>query len=148
MPRKNPRDPNTFDLFEAPRPEERRTDSMSFGGEVSGLVGEVLDGTPDSRHQIAAEMTRLSGRTVSKHMLDAYASEARDTFNIPFYLVPALEAATDSTKLSAWLAEKRGGRLYVGREVISAEIGKAEEIRDQANREIKRLKKMLGEEED
>lgn len=136
--------PCLFDVPEAAPPDPG---SQSHRQAVSHLVSDVLKGTHKDRYTIAADMSRLSGREVSKYMLDAYCSEAREEFNLPFYLVPALEVACDSHALTAWLARVRGGRLHVGREALDAEIGRLERLRDEAAHKIKELKKKMGEPE-
>ena len=80
----------------------------------------MLKGAEGDRYEIASAMSRLTGKDVSKLMLDGWSSEARDNFNMPFYLVPAFECATSSYDLTAWLAAKRGARVYVGRDALVA----------------------------
>lgn len=89
--------------------------------------------------------SRLTGSEVSKYMLDAYASAARDTFNLPFWLVPVLETVCGTHDLTNWLVGVRGGKLLVGREALTADLGRLERARDEAGRLIKELKKRMGE---
>jgi hypothetical protein len=116
---------------------------MDYRAQVSALVGQVLKGADGDRHDIAARTSRLTGTNVSKTMLDAYASDARETFNLPFYLVPALETACESLDLSNFLAGTRGGRLLVGRDALAGELAKLERQRAQASRRINRLRKVM-----
>ena len=139
------RDPLTLDLFEVPTPAAPLPAGMDFRAQVSALVGQVLREADGDRHEIAARMSRLTGLDVSKYMLDAYASEGRETFNLPAYLIPALETACTTHVLSTWLAGVRGGRLLIGRETLNAELGKLESQREQLARMIRELKKVMGE---
>lgn len=143
------RDDLTADLFAVPTPTAPRDGALDVRAQVSALVGHCMKESPfdpsTRRHLIAAEMSRLTGREITKYMLDAYSSEGRQGFNLPFHLVPAFEVACQTTALTAFLAEVRGGRLLVGREVLAAELGKLEQIRDDANRKARELRKIMGE---
>lgn len=139
------RDTRTLDLFEIPQPAVSLPASMDYRREVAHLVGEVLKGADGDRYEIASRMSRLTGREMSKYMLDAWSSESRDAYNMPFHAAPVLEAACHTHELSNWLADKRGGRLLVGREALNAELGKLEKLKDEAARKIRELKKIMGE---
>lgn len=139
------RDPLTIDLFEVPQPAAPLPASMDYRAQVSALVSDMLKKTDLDRFAIAAQCSRLSGTEVSKYMLDAYASEAREAYNIPFWMVPILEEACQSHDLTNWLVGVRGGRLYLGKDVLHAELGKLEKERDENARLIKELKKRMGE---
>ncbi len=134
-------------LFEIPSPAEPLPATMDYRAAVSHLVGEVLRATPVDRHAVAAEMSRLSGREISKYMLDAYASEGREEFNMPFCLAPVLEAACESHAFTRWLADLRGGRLLLGRDALNAEIGRLERVKDEASKKIRDLKRIMGDTE-
>lgn len=138
-------DTHTLDLFEVPQPAAQLPSSMDYGREVAHLVSEILKGADGDRFEVAARMSRLTGREVSKYMLDAWSSESRDAYNMPFYLAPVLEAACESHIFSNWLADKRGGRLLIGKETLTAELGKLERLKEEAARKIRELKKMMGE---
>lgn len=118
---------------------------MDYRAEIALLVGDALKGAEGDRYAVAATMSRLTGQEVSKYMLDAWASEARDAYNMPFYQAPVLETACNTLVLSSWLADKRGGRLLIGKETLAAELGKLERVKEQANRQIRELKRLMGE---
>lgn len=139
-------DLHTGDLFALlPTPAEQTPGSQCYGVEVAHLVSQVLAGAGCDRVDVAARMSRLAGRDVSKYMLDAWSAESREAYNLPFYMAPVLEAACHTHMLTQWLADKRGGRLLVGREALNAELGKLERARDEAARKIKQLKSLMGE---
>jgi hypothetical protein len=138
------RDTKTLDLFEVPQPAAQLPASMDYGALVAHMVSEVLRAADCDRHEIAARMSRLTGKDVSKYMLDAWSSESRDAYNIPFYLVPVLETACCSHQFTNWLASVRGGRLLIGREALNAELGRLEHAKAQAAQRIRELKKQMG----
>lgn len=138
-------DTQTPDLFEVPEPAAAVPAGLDYRAAIAHLVGELLRQADGDRHQVAAEMSRLTGKDVSKYMLDAYASEARDDFNVPLYLVPALETAVHSHVLTDWLVRTRGGRLLIGRDALNAELGRLERQHDQTMARIRLLKRVMGE---
>lgn len=135
-------DDRTLDLFQVPSPETAPA-GLDYRSAVSGLVGRMLKAADGDRHEIAARTSSLTGTAVTKCMLDAYASEGRETFNLPFYLVPALESACESLELSNWLAHVRGGRLLVGRDALAGELAKLERQRAVAQKKITALRKVM-----
>ena len=138
------RDRHTSDLFEVPQPAQPIPASMDYRAQVAFITSEMMKHADCDRLDLAARCSRLTGTDISKHMLDGYASESRDTFNLPFWIAPVLEAACTSHDLSNWLAGVRGGRLLVGRDALMAELGKLERARDEAGRMIRDLKKQMG----
>ncbi len=58
--------------------------------------------------------------------------------------MPALEAACETHLLTRWLADKRGARVLIGREALTAELGRLERAREEAARKIRELKKLMG----
>lgn len=137
------RDALTDDLFAVPSAVEPTPASMDHRASVSHLVSQVIAEAGLDRYDLAARMSRLTGKEVSKAMLDGYTAESRDAFNLPFYLVPAFEAACESIALSDWLARQRGGRLLVGEDVLAAELGRLERRRDEAQQRIKAIKEHM-----
>lgn len=136
-------DTHTLDLFAVPQPAPNLPASMNYRSEVANLVGEVLKEADGDRYEIASRMSRLAGVEVSKYMLDAWSSEGREAYNMPFYIAPVLESACHTHALTNWLADKRGGQLLVGRETLNAELGKLERLKEDATRKIRDLKKVM-----
>lgn len=138
------RDPHTDDFFEVPQPAPSVAATMNYSAELAHLLSDIFTASGMNRYQIASEVSRLTGKDVSKAMLDGYTSEARETFNLPFYLVPAIEAACRTHVMTAWLAEKRGARVLIGREALNGELGKLESERARIAERIKHLKTVIG----
>jgi hypothetical protein len=136
------RDQISGDLFTLPQPPAPVPASMDYRAQVSHLVSEMLAAAHAAgidRYEVAARASRLAGRDVSKAMLDGYTSEAREEFNLPFWLVPVLETVCSSTRLTQWLAGQRGGVLKVGAETLDAEIGRTLHERDRAGARLREL---------
>lgn len=137
-------DERTFDLFEIPRAPEPSGGSLNFDVELRAALSDALKLCPKDRFRVAAEMSRLLGREVSKFMLDAYTAESRDAYNFPLNYAPALEVATSSFALTELLARKRGCRVLVGEESLLAELGRIEQAKADLARQERELKRYLG----
>lgn len=135
-------DLSTGDLFTLPQPAAPVPASMDYRAQVSSLVSEMLaqaHAAGIDRWEVAARASRLAGRDISKAMLDGYTSEAREEFNVPFWVVPLLETVCGSTLLTQWLARVRGGVLKVGAETLDAEIGRLLHEREKAGDQLRQL---------
>lgn len=143
------RDDRTADLFlEVPRPAAPLPGAMDYRGLVCELIARMLDESGfEDRFLAAAAISRLAGKEVSKYMLDAYTSPAREEYNAPAWLIPVIEAACRSHLYTAWIADVRGGRLYLGAEALKAELGRMEHARDEIAKQIRDMKRRLGESE-
>ncbi len=141
------KDHATIDIFEVPEPVHPTPGSGNYACQVSELVGSVLKSCPEDRYEIAAQMSRLSGDDVSKHMLDAWSSPARSEHNIPLYRVPLLEEVCHSHAFTDWMVHMRGGRVAYGREALAAQYGKMQQMKDKLQQEMRELKRQMGDDE-
>lgn len=139
------KDDRTLDIFTIPKPVLALPGLGNYALQVSELVGEVLKNTELDRYEVAAQMSRLSGDDVSKHMLDAWASPARCDHNLPLYRAALLEEVCASHVLSNWQVHLRGGRVAYGRDALDAELGRLERVACDASRKARELKKLMGE---
>ncbi|TGG92502.1 hypothetical protein E4656_13605 [Natronospirillum operosum] len=139
------RDPLTDDMFLIPTPVAPVPASMDYRAEVAHLVSAVIKDSGVDRYELAARMSRLTGQEVSKYMVDAWSSESREAYNMPFHQAAVLESACETLALTTWLAEKRGARLLVGKDTLTNELGKLERVKEDAAKKIRELKRIMGE---
>lgn len=128
------RDGVTADLFETPQPAAPLPGSMDYRTFLAELLGEMLEGAKRNgkdRWQVAADVSRLAGREVSKYMLDAYTAPSRDEYNVPAWLMPLFEVACGSHAYTAWIANVRGGRFFLGSDALAAELGNVRRQKDE-----------------
>lgn len=137
------RDPTTADMFELPPPPASADGSLVCRVEIACAMSAALKG--HDRFTVAAQMSRLLGRDISKHMLDAYTAESREDHIPPIDTAIAFDLATGSQTLVNLAAAKIGARLLVGKEALHAELGKLERMRDDAAQQIRQLKRVMGE---
>lgn len=107
---------------------------------ISGTVGTILASAGRPREVVAAEMSVLLDDDVSRSMLDAYASPARDGHKVPMSRFLGLVAITARLDLFDPLVREIGGALLIGEEVHTARIGQIETQIARLNEERRRLK--------
>jgi len=138
-------DPSTADLFAIPTPAPLAEGSLNFALELRALLAQAPKDCPLSRYQVAARMSELLGLDVSKHQLDAWTAESREPWRFPFEYAIAFEVACETHRLTEWLATKRGGQVLFGREALTAELGRLQRQNDETQRQIRALRKAMGE---
>lgn len=142
MPRS--RDFATADLFEIPQAPLPSGGSLNFDAQLRHALSDALKQCKKDRYHVAADMSRLLGREVSKNMLDAYTAESRDAYNFPLNYVAAFEVATETFTLTQLLAAQRGCKLLVGEDALLAELGKIERTEHELRERKSALKAYLG----
>lgn len=140
------RDTLTRDLFEVPAPMAPLPGALDCSLAVRRLLSDAIRSSGRTAAQIASQMTELIGTQVSEHMLHAWCAPSRDAWRFPLEYLPAFEAAAETHAITAWLADVRGGRLYLGRDALRAELGRLEAQRDELARLVRELKRRIGEE--
>ena len=110
---------------------------------VSSEVARALKDDPRSREQIAGAMSALLGETVSKLMLDAYASEARGLHNISAARFLAMIATTERFDLLDRLCRRIGAAVLQGDEIHTARLGHLQAQQAQIDQEIKQLHRQV-----
>src|SRR3954452_9678274 len=108
-PRSKPADARQLSLeplfFEVPQTPTPEAGKLAIGTRLRELLGEVLadtksrsDGSLD-RYEVATRISRLSGRDVTKNMLDRYAAPGADDWRFPLEALPALVIATGDLRI-------------------------------------------------
>ncbi len=108
-----PRDPNTLDMFTDWQPPQvavtlppEVTTGGNLASQIARAVSRALKASELSREQIAEAMAGYLGEEVSKNMLDAYASEARESHRITLERFVALIHVTGQHGLLGFVAEQ------------------------------------------
>lgn len=109
--------------FDEPAPARAPSSLAGLDREIAATVALILKEDERSRFEIAGKVSELLGDEVSKSMMDAYASEAKENHSISAARLLALIAATDRHDLFDRLVRHIGAALLVGDEIRTAEIG-------------------------
>lgn len=138
------RDALTLDLFEVPTPVSPLAGNLDLDMPLRMALSDSLKHADADRWAVAAEMSRLTGREISKYMLDAYTAESRSDHNFPFRYAAAFEVATSSYCLTNMLAKARGCKVLVGKEALLAELGRIDHMEADLKQQKAALKRYLG----
>lgn len=109
--------------FDPPRAATAPAALAGLEAQVSYAVGTILNSDPRTREVIAAEMSVLLGEEVSRAMLDAYSSPAREGHRVPFVRLAALVAVCKRHDVLDQLLRPIGAGVLVGDEVMTARLG-------------------------
>ncbi len=107
---------------------------------IAAGVSRILKEDPRTRFEIAADMSELLDSDVSKWMLDAWSSEARDGHNVSFSRMVLLAAITGRADVLNALMRPFGFAVLVGEEIYLAEIGHLEAKRRAIDTRLRALK--------
>ncbi len=145
-------DHNTGDLLSWEPPEvvkrydERRIKTATMRARIAHAVSETLTDSDKSREIIAEEMGAFLGGEVSKNMLDAYASEAREDHTISFVRLLALIHVTNDVRPLQVGAEMFGHLVVDDKFMKFIELGmmvergeKLQRLNEDADKAIKGL---------
>lgn len=136
-------DDRTLELldWEPPTPvrryDERRVRAASLRGRISLAVAETLKDCELPRDEIAQRMSEWLGEDVSKHVLDAWASQARDDHTPSFLRVLALVHATGDARLLQLGAEMFGLSVIEDRYLSAVEDAMWADIEERARKRRK-----------
>ena len=138
------RDPFTVDLFSNLKPEpvvdrfdDEEVKAWSVAGRLAKAVALTMENSGKSREQIAAEMTEVTKTNVSKAMLDAYASQAREQHSISALRLAALAVATGDARAFNVLLEEAGLIVVPKKYEALLRRERAKEMRELLDREEK-----------
>lgn len=137
------RDALTLDLFDVPHAQAPTPGNLDLDVDLRHALSDALKHSDLDRYQVAAEMSRLTGRDISKYMLDAYTAESRTDHNFPIRYAAAFEQATGSYCLTNLLAKARGCKVLVGDEALLAELGRVEQMEAELKQQKAALKRYL-----
>lgn len=74
------------------------------------------------RFAVASDMSRLTGRDMTKNMLDRYAAPSADDWRFPLEALPALVKATGDTRLVTLIVDACGFKALPGEATAVAEL--------------------------
>lgn len=107
--------------------------------QICGAVGTILNSDQRPREVIAALMSVQLGEEVSRAMLDAYSSPAREGHKVPMCRFLALVQVAGRHDVLDQLLRPIGAAVLVGEEVHTARIGHLDQQIAQLQNERKKL---------
>lgn len=107
--------------------DDSRVRAANVHAQISRMVAAALTDARTPREEIATRMTAFLGERITKHMLDAYASQARAEHTIPLHRFIALIHATGDRRLLQSLAERMGWAVIDNRHLPLIELAAVQE---------------------
>ena len=126
--------------FAAPSAARNEGDLAGLGRMISSAVARAMNEDRRSRPEIAGKVSALLGEDVSRWMLDAYASEAREEHAISAARFFAVIAATERLDILDALVSRIGGRILVGEEMHAARLGHLMAQKSEIEAQIRELR--------
>lgn len=143
-----PQDQVTMDLFcmgNIPNSILPKPGALKIGLNLRRFLADTIKGSSLSREQIVERMSELTGTRITLPMLNRWVAYSSEEWRFPLEYLPALEVALDNHIILEWMAELRGARLLVGREILEYELGKAALMKSELRQHEARIKRALGE---
>lgn len=134
----------TRDLFAVPVELSPAPGAMDCSEALRHVLADLIKQAPRSRAEIAEQMSVLTGKAITEHSLDSWTAASREGWRFPLEYLPAFEVAAETRELTGWMANLRGCRVLIGKDVLDAEIGKLERMKEDAGRRIRQLKNVIG----
>lgn len=126
--------------FEPPQAASAPAALAGLERQICRATGTILNSDPRAREVIAAEMSVLLDEEISRAMLDAYASPAREDHRVIMSRFLALVAVTKRHDVLDQVIRPIGAGLLVGEEVMTARLGQLDVQIDRLTRERNKLK--------
>lgn len=130
--------------FAAPRAARLEGDLAGISKQIASGCARALKEDRRSRDEIAGNVSALLSETVSRFMLDAYASEARDEHNISAARFFALIAATDRYDILDVIVSRIGARVLVGEEVNAARYGHLMAAKQEIEEQLRAIRPLVS----
>lgn len=143
--RPDPSQPSLLD-WQPPQPvaafEPARVRAATMHGQIARAVAECLRDAAAAglaREMVAERMSAILGAKVTKAMLDAYASQAREEHAISLARFIALMQATGDRRLLELLAEPQGWAVIERADLPLIELAALAEHQNEIERRMKAL---------
>jgi hypothetical protein len=124
--------------------EAKRLDAnFDIGSQLRRWLSGAIKAAPMSRYEIAAKMSELLGKEISKFQLDSWTAESKEGYHLPAEYVPALTAVLDDIGGLKILAAPLGVKVLENRELMWLEYGKLRRTEQSIRTRKRQLEKKL-----
>lgn len=137
----------SLDLFfddTVPAPASNADGVFALRGCLGLVIKAAIENSGKTRAEIAAEMARLTrDKNCTENMLNAYTAASRKGWEVPLLRAMAFDKVVGQPAILSFYAEQLGARVFVGRDALLAELGRAEILKDELSGKIKRIKSQM-----
>ena len=106
-------------------------------------LSNAIKASPLSRYGIAARLSELQGREISKFQLDSWTAESKDGYRLPAEFVPALCFILNDLGGLRIQAAPLGIQVLENRDLVWLEYGKLKRMESALRMKKKQLEKKL-----
>ncbi len=124
--------------------EDETPGRLDIDATLRELITRSLKASALSRYEVAAKMSLLLGREITKSQLDSWSAESKDGHRFPLAYLPAFVAATGDREIVALLCRKANGHFIEGTDAIRLELGRIEEQKKDLQRKERAIREFLG----
>jgi len=136
-------DTQTMDMFYVPPPPVTSDGGLACRVEIARIMSLSMKGR--DREEIACKISRMTGRAFSKFRLNQMSAESAQAHTPPLDQAIAFDVVTGANALAEFFASKVGGKLVIGKEALDVNLAKKLRQLDELSKEIKLLKRAIGE---
>jgi hypothetical protein len=117
--------------------------NYDLGAQLRRWLSTAIKASPLSRFMVAAKMSELLGKEISKFQLDSWTAESKEGYHLPAEYLPAACAVLEDMTGLRILAAPLGVKVLENKDLLWLELGKAMRIEKQAHLRKKQLEKKL-----
>lgn len=129
------------------REEELHGKELEVNYDISAQLrrwfSAAIKNSPMSRFEIAARMSELLGKEISKFQLDSWTAESKEGYHLPAEYLPAAVAVLDDISGLRILAAPLGVKVLENKDLLWLEYGKLKRTEQQVRLRKKQLEKKL-----
>ncbi len=130
---------NQLTFLESAEPEPG---SLDIDAALRATMSKAISRSGKSRYQIAAEMSELTSKDITKTMLDSWTSEARVEHRFPSAFLPAFCIACRNFDPLKLIGKFSSCEVLETSEAVYAEIARIERQKEDLDRRVNQLKSM------
>jgi len=117
--------------------------NYDLGAQLRRWLSAAIKASPLSRFMIAAKMSELIGREISKFQLDSWTAESKEGYHLPAEYLPAACAVLEDMTGLRILAAPLGVKVLENKDLLWLEYGKLKRTEQQVRLRKKQLEKKL-----
>lgn len=117
--------------------------SLNIDAILREMINHSLKRSKLDRYRVAADMSRLIGKDISKAMLDAFSSESKEGHRFPAAYLAAFVVVTGDVSILAMLCQKVGGFFVPGENVLALQLARLQEEKLELDCREKMIRNLL-----
>jgi len=117
--------------------------NYDIAAQIRRWLSAAIKNSPMSRFEIAARVSELLDKEISKYQLDSWTAESKEGYHLPAEYVPALAAVLDDISLLRILAAPLGIQVLENKDLMWLEYGKLRQTEKMVRLRKKQLEKKL-----